>query len=213
MTTSLSNITVKDSSHSLVIKSNDITIDGTSIQTQINSKQNILVSGTDIKTINNQSILGSGDLSISATPDYTTITNTVLNIIYPVGSVYIGTQSTCPLATLISGSSWSTIATNIVVGVNTNVPVKGTGKAMGLMGKRHSTGNIENFGLYGYRQSNSAHLTSAPAAYNTNIGTFIKANGDVNDTSMGLTTDSSKSGIVGTVTRTNLAVNIWKRTA
>ena len=91
MTTSLSNITVKDSSHSLVIKSNDITIDGASIQTQINSKQNILVSGTDIKTINNQSILGSGDLSISATPDYTTITNTVLNIIYPVGSVYIST--------------------------------------------------------------------------------------------------------------------------
>jgi len=40
MPTSLSNITVKDSSHTLIVKSNDITIDGTSIQTQINNKAN-----------------------------------------------------------------------------------------------------------------------------------------------------------------------------
>lgn len=35
-----------------------------SIQTQINAKQNTLVSGTDIKTINGISLLGSGDLSV-----------------------------------------------------------------------------------------------------------------------------------------------------
>ena len=35
-----------------------------SIQTQINAKQNTLVSGTDIKTINGFSVLGSGDLSV-----------------------------------------------------------------------------------------------------------------------------------------------------
>lgn len=202
MTTSLSNITVKDSSHSLIIKSNDITIDGTSIQSQINSKQNILVSGTDIKTINNQSILGSGNLSISATPDYTIITNTVLNILYPVGSVYIGTQSTCPLATLISGSSWSTIATNIVTNVDTNVSVKGTGMTLGL------TDGTSNYGLFG---ANAAGNTVFKNAYGTNVGST--QTGASVSKSVGVTTDSSKSGIAGTVTRTNLAVNIWKRTA
>ena len=38
------------------------------IQTQINSKQPTLVSGTNIKTINSASILGSGDIAISASP-------------------------------------------------------------------------------------------------------------------------------------------------
>jgi len=38
------------------------------IQTQINSKQATLVSGTNIKTINSTSLLGSGDITISANP-------------------------------------------------------------------------------------------------------------------------------------------------
>jgi hypothetical protein len=38
------------------------------IQTQINSKQATLVSGTNIKTINSTSLLGSGDIAISANP-------------------------------------------------------------------------------------------------------------------------------------------------
>jgi hypothetical protein len=38
------------------------------IQTQINSKQATLVSGTNIKTVNSTSLLGSGDIAISANP-------------------------------------------------------------------------------------------------------------------------------------------------
>jgi hypothetical protein len=38
------------------------------IQTQINAKQATLVSGTNIKTINSTSLLGSGDITISANP-------------------------------------------------------------------------------------------------------------------------------------------------
>ena len=34
---------------------------------------------------------------------------TVLSTLYPVGSLYLGTQSTCPLATLIPGSTWTQI--------------------------------------------------------------------------------------------------------
>jgi hypothetical protein len=32
--------------------------------------------------------------------------------IYPVGSIYIGTQETCPIASLIAGSTWELIAEN-----------------------------------------------------------------------------------------------------
>ena len=35
-----------------------------------------------------------------------TAISTLLNAVYPVGSIYIGTQSTCPLATLIENSTW-----------------------------------------------------------------------------------------------------------
>lgn len=49
----------------------DVTVDGTSVvsnkiaQINLNGKQDVLVSGTNIKTINNQTILGSGNLVIN----------------------------------------------------------------------------------------------------------------------------------------------------
>ena len=39
--------------------------------------------------------------------------NTIVNnlkTMYPVGSIYIGTQSTCPMASLISGSTWKLVS-------------------------------------------------------------------------------------------------------
>jgi hypothetical protein len=42
--------------------------------------QQLLVSGTNIKTINGQSLLGSGDISISGTTGSTSITNITVNI-------------------------------------------------------------------------------------------------------------------------------------
>ena len=41
----------------------------------ITDAQALLVSGTNIKTVNSQSILGSGDLTVTATADWTTLTN------------------------------------------------------------------------------------------------------------------------------------------
>lgn len=40
-------------------------VDLGTVVTDISTKQDILVSGTNIKTINNQSILGSGDIAVS----------------------------------------------------------------------------------------------------------------------------------------------------
>lgn len=48
------------------VSSSDLIAHGeSSVREALNSKQNILVSGSDIKTINGESILGSGDISIT----------------------------------------------------------------------------------------------------------------------------------------------------
>lgn len=50
-------------------------------------------------------------LNQKATPEQiTTAINTVLASLYPVGSLYMGTQNTCPLVSLISGSQWELVA-------------------------------------------------------------------------------------------------------
>lgn len=49
----------------------------TDLQSALNSKQNTLVSGTNIKTINSNSLLGSGNISISASAAWGGITGTL----------------------------------------------------------------------------------------------------------------------------------------
>lgn len=131
------------------------------------------------------------------------ITTNQLNNIYPVGSLYFCTQSTCPMASLISGSTWEKVGSSLITSVNTNVPVKGNGMAVGL------TDGKTNLTVCEY--SNNITTNSA---YGESVGTENSTRPSIdNNSSLGITTDSSKSGIVGTVTRSSLTVNIFKRTA
>ena len=68
--------------------------------------------------------------------------NNLLSTLYPVGSIYIGTQNSCLLATLITGSQWQRVATQVVTNVNTGVAVYGNGKTLGL------TDGRANYGIY-----------------------------------------------------------------
>lgn len=47
--------------------------------------------------------------------DDTTISLSILEALYPVGSIYITTASTCPLSTLISGSTWTLVSSGRVL--------------------------------------------------------------------------------------------------
>lgn len=38
--------------------------------------------------------------------------STLLNTLYPVGAIYIGTQATCPMSELMTGTTWEIVATN-----------------------------------------------------------------------------------------------------
>lgn len=86
--------------------------------------------------------------------------------------------------------------TNVVNSVNTNVPVKGDGKNIGLTNGSINTGMV-SYGEYGKMigVASGAYGGTLP---NTNLNTGNKYN---NNDGIGITTDASKSGIVGTVTR------------
>ena len=132
----------------------------------------------------------------------------LLEAIYPVGSVYITTANTCPLSTLISGSTWTLISSGVVTSVDTNVPIKGTGKSLGL------TNGTVNSGL-SWSTTSVNHLTSMSASFDKNVGYTPSTTAPSwhNPTTIGVITDDSKSGIVGTTTSTTLSVNIYERTA
>lgn len=103
------------------------------------TKQATLVSGTNIKTINNESILGSGNLDI-------------LNMVYPVGSIYMSVNSTSPANFL--GGTWERIKGRCIVGVDENDAdfntVSKTGGSKYLQQHEHA----KTTGLYKYEYSN-----------------------------------------------------------
>lgn len=138
--------------------------------------------------------------------DDTDVSLTILEALYPVGSVYITTANTCPLSALISGSTWTLISSGVVTSVNTNVPVKGTGKSLGLYDGTYYLGTHTG-------SSNNTNIDAATGNYDVAIGTSRTGGSQANLKVCGVTTDETKSGIVGTVTRTTLSVNIFERTA
>jgi hypothetical protein len=129
-----------------------------------------------------------------------------MGTVYPVGSLYFGTQSTCPLAAIINGSTWEKVGSSLITSVNTSVPVIGNGKAIGL------TDGLNGYGLQG-GSGGGEFLSAAAGNYGKNINTPNVTPRYIGNKTLGLTENPENSGIVGTVTRTALTVNIWKRTA
>ena len=85
----------------------------TEVDTALSGKQETLVSGTNIKTINNQSVLGDGNITIEqGTVDQTIVsgsTNAVAG-----GAVYDGLAG--KQATLVSGTNIKTVGNTTVLG-------------------------------------------------------------------------------------------------
>jgi hypothetical protein len=115
-----------------------------------------------------------------------------LQSVYPVGSLYIGITDTCPIASLFG--TWEKISDGFVTGVNSKVPIKGTGATLGLNNNGSATAGY----LKLYRSSYNEAVLSAEGGVRGNVY---------------VTTNANSSGIVGTVSTTKLEVNIWKRTA
>ena len=81
--------------------------DTTGLQAALDGKQATLVSGTNIKTVNGQSIVGSGDVSVGATNKVTLNTGTNTSYTYPAGTMLnrVVVITTSALAAFRVGSS------------------------------------------------------------------------------------------------------------
>lgn len=139
------------------------------------------------------------NLSINAS-----ISSSFLSLLYPVGSFYIGTMSTCPIAALIPGSTWNLISAGLTLQQADSAHPVGTEIPAGLP---NITGNFKS-------PDDRSHAPS---------GVFTQENvsnfncGDQNGNGKKIMLDASRaSSIYGssdTVQPPALAVNIWQRTA
>lgn len=181
-----------------------------SIQTQINSK--VQRSGSEtisgIKTFSDSPIVPSPNNN----DDSQQATNTswvnakidsILGSLYPVGSIYIGTQSTCPLEDLISGSTWELVAENRALwggdGTNANTTIAAglpniTATNMSVVGKNTA--------------QTGAVIKNSTSSY---VGSSSSANWNYTDLDASLS--SSIYGNSDTVQPPAYVVNIWRRTA
>ena len=129
-----------------------------------------------------------------------------LSTLYPVGSIYIGTQNTCPLETLISGSTWELVAQNkaLWTGDGTN------GNSTINAGLPNITGTF-TAGRFG-----AGSATVSGALYSTGHPGSNRAANDAG-TGVGIGLDASRSssiyGASSTVQPPAYVVNVWRRTA
>lgn len=156
--------------------------------------------------------VNKGQLDTKATPaQVNTAISTMLSTLYPVGSIYIGTQAACPLATLISGSTWQLVATDRALwggnGSNANSTINA-----GLPNISGRVGFIRQEGAPTVREPTGAFSSggtstakyAAGDSYETSVLDYISFNA------------SSSNAIYGassTVQPPAYVVNVWRRTA
>ena len=130
--------------------------------------------------------------------DDTDVTLPLLELLYPIGSIYIGTMATCPLQVLGVGN-WQLISTGIVKAGD--IPVKGNGIALGL------TDGIANYGAI---VVSGRGLSGSTGSYGVSVGQTPSTE-NVGIKTQGVTTDATKSCIIGDTSSLELSCNIWER--
>lgn len=144
----------------------------------------------------------SGGTSVYTKTEVDGLISGVFAALYPVGSLYIGTQSTNPMATLIPGSSWSLVAANRALwggnGTNANTTIEA--------------------GLPNITGTNGTNLSDSgiPTGAFVNKGR-VTGNGTGGGEQRRMNFDASLSnpiyGKSSTVQPPAYRVNVWRRTA
>lgn len=197
-------------------KINQIEVKGIVYDVEDTTKQDKLVSGTNIKTLNGDNILGEGNLEINGlitgdgelSPELGINANTLegktisalVNMFYPIGSLYTTTSNSNP-SELFPNTTWVKVAEKMPIGEN----VFGNGKSLGLTdgSQLFGIGNAQNnlvyqkTGLFGVDIGNgdtSGSISKHGIAY----GVSTKEQLADNPQNSGLITDS-------------VVVNVWQR--
>ena len=151
-----------------------------------------------------------------------TAISTMLDSVFPVGTIYKGTMATCPLASLISGSTWTLVASDRVLQGSSSNHTAGTTIAAGLPNITGSSAWACNgFCDRSYSSQGSTYNNSSGALYATKDGgayALIGANGpDLGSANTKVNIDASRSNSIygnsTTVQPPAYVVNIWERTA
>ena len=125
----------------------------------------------------------------------------LLSSLYPVGSIYIGTQNTCPLATLISGSQWQLVAQDRAL--------------WGGNGSNANTNIEQSLPNHSHTLTLQTRHGQSGSTYNTAY--FSDGNSQTTQTNItGTTSYASASNPIYGGTRVQppaYRVNIWRRTA
>ena len=130
--------------------------------------------------------------------------NNLLSTLYPVGSIYIGTQHSCPLATLIAGSQWNIVSNGRALwggnGSNANSTIEaGLPNITGTFGATRAIGYDSASGAVS-QSSNLVDSGSGSGRY----GRIFTINASHS---------SSIYGNSNTVQPPAYIVNVWRRTA
>lgn len=150
--------------------------------------------------------------------DDTDATLSVIEALYPVGSIYITTANSCPLANIISGSTWVLVSAGMVLQGADGNHAAGTIISAGLP-------NITGSVLFDSNSSNQFIPTDAfnGCLYGTNTATksnylsTATTGGSNKERARQLNVDASRSNPIyggsNTVQPPAFAVNIYRRTA
>ena len=164
-------------------------------------------------TARNLTFTGTVEATTQATTDNSTKVATtefvidVLEAIYPVGSVYIGTQNTCPMGTFFG--TWELVATDRALwgGDGTN------GATTIAAGLPNITGNTTKHVLFDAANLNTGSgavsVTSGSGGGNGG-GSYARPSGTI---TVNASQSSSIYGSSSTVQPPAYVVNVWRRTA
>lgn len=140
---------------------------------------------------------------------------TLLSTLYPIGSIYIGTQSTCPLATLMSGTTWTKIEGRYLLASGTL-----TGTAESYSATDTVTSGLPNIiGAFNGVATNSVGSGSASGALSlsnsrSGYGHYsTSANQGIYDLSLNANSSNGTYGQSNAVRSPAYVVNVWRRTA
>ena len=194
--------------------------DETEVNALLNEKQDTLVSGSNIKTINNQSLLGSGNISLQGGG------SDVVDLIYPVGSIYMSVNSVNP-ATLFGGE-WEQIKDKFLLSAGDTYSNATEGGSADAVVVKHN--HTQNAHYHNANSDGTRSFMTAPtgSTWNEIAGSNISGSGYhyvvtqdksnynvwVNQ-SANATATNKESGVDGTGKNMPpyLTVNVWKRTA
>ena len=152
--------------------------------------------------------------------------STLLGSLYPVGSVYIGTQASCPMASLISGSTWELVSAGKALWTGNGTSGSGTtannsyanaaANTTIAAGLPNITGNAALIGKSdaGVSPTSVSGALQVGSSYsgNKNLG-GVDSSGTMRKLNVNASSSNSTYGTSSTVQPPAYVVNVWRRTA